>query len=125
MNLGVGTRLRFGNHVLDVMVSSSPEELRRGLSGIRSLLRNKGMLFILPEVGPAHFWMRDTRIPLDIALLDANMKVRAIHTMEPGTGEVRDYGPIKYAVETNAGWFRRNGVRVGDQARLPVGKAVE
>lgn len=112
--------LTFGKHELDVQVASTPEDIRRGLSGIRSLPGNTGMLFVLPSAGPAYFWMRGTHVPLDIALLDANMRVRSIHTMEPATGEARDSGPVKYAVETNAGWFRRNGVRVGDQAVVEV-----
>ena len=99
---------------LQVRVARDPTDLVAGLSGIRTLPDNTGMLFVLPAEGPAYFWMRDTHIPLDIALLDANMRVRSIHTMEPETGEARDSGPIKYAVETNAGWFAQNGVEVGD-----------
>lgn len=106
--------LMFGDHGLSVQTVTSPEQLRKGLSGIRALPSNTGMLFVMPSVGPVHFWMRDTHIPLDIAFLDENMRVLSIHTMEPETGAARHDGPVKYAVETNAGWFRGKGVKSGD-----------
>lgn len=114
MNRTSRRTLMFGRDGLDVQTATTPEQLRKGLSGIRALPSNTGMLFVMPSVGPAHFWMRDTHIPLDIAFLDENMRVLSIHTMEPETGAARHDGPVKYAVETNAGWFRGKGVRPGD-----------
>lgn len=108
--------LKFGEHALEVRRVTSPAGLSRGLSGIRSLPDNTGMLFVMPEVGPAHFWMRNTHIPLDIAFMDENMKVLGIQTMRPLIGTAQHEGSVKYVVETNAGWFKQHGIRAGDTA---------
>lgn len=106
--------LTFPSAKLRVMLANTPEELSKGLSGLDSLSADTGMLFTLQRTGPARFWMRDTRIPLDIAFLDEKMRILSIQRMEPHTGAAVYDGPIKYAVETNAGWFAQNGVEVGD-----------
>ena len=106
-------RLVFKGGSLRTLIASTDEEMARGLSGLDSLPSNTGMLFVMPSVGPVHFWMRDTHIPLDIAFLDANMRVLSIQTMASETGSARHEGPVRYAVETNAGWFKKNGVVPG------------
>lgn len=111
-------RLVFKGGSLRTLIASTDEEMARGLSGLDSLPSNTGMLFTIPVARPVYFWMRGTRIPLDIAYLDGDLKVLSIHTMAPDTGSSRHDGPVKYAVETNAGWFREHGVQVGDVAKL-------
>src|SRR5687768_9159438 len=41
-------------------------EVTRGLSNRTSLAPNHGMLFLFNELGLHPFWMKDTKIPLDI-----------------------------------------------------------
>lgn len=82
--------------------------------GIRSMRPNSGMLFDLSRQIPDRFWMKNTFIPIDIAYIDKDMKVIKIDTMEPESGESLCHPAARYAVETNAGWFRKNGIQVGD-----------
>ena len=41
------------------------------------------MMFVFPDEQPRGFWMKHTRIPLDIVFLDAGGRVVSIHRMEP------------------------------------------
>ena len=102
--------------VVHVRHSRSPEEIRKGLMFRRSPLRkNHGMLF---HTGRriSRFWMKDTFIPLDVVFLNRNFRVVGYvqdtcpHSLAPITiGR-----PSSFVLEMNAGWVRRNGVRVGD-----------
>jgi len=47
------------------------------------LPENRGMLFVYPESQPLVFWMKNTRIPLDIAFADEYGVIVDIQQMEP------------------------------------------
>ena len=76
---------------------------------------NSGMLFRFPFPTKLAFWMRDTYIPLDIAFLDDSGKILQIEEMVPlSTKSVRSNNNCRYALEVNKGWFKENGVKIGD-----------
>jgi uncharacterized membrane protein (UPF0127 family) len=83
-----------------------------------------GMLFVYSDESPRTFWMKDTRIPLAAAFLDAGGWVRNIEEMVPpgpGDGAARTWasaGPAKFVLEMESGWFARKGVRPGDRVDL-------
>jgi len=93
------------------------EELRgRGLMYRDSLPENHGMLFVYGTTAVRSFWMRNTRIPLDIAFIDGNGVIINIEQMEPQSD--RNYfsqGPMMYALEMSQGWFEAHGVEPGDR----------
>lgn len=74
------------------------------------------MLFVYTEERILEFWMKNTRIPLALAYIGSDRKIREILHMEPDMeGRVyRSLEPVQYALETNPGWFESNGVSVGD-----------
>jgi uncharacterized membrane protein (UPF0127 family) len=104
-----------------VEIADSASERRRGLMGRRTLAPRAGMLFVYPEDTTGGYWMKDTLIPLDIAFIGANGRIRRVFTMTPCRRDpCRVYDPgVRYrsALEVNAGSFRRWGVRVGDRVR--------
>ena len=59
-------------------------------------------------------WMKDTKIPLSVAYLDQNFLIREIKRLEPlSTSSVcSNSESIKYALEVNQGWFKKNRVKV-------------
>ncbi len=110
------TRLRVAGHEVRAEVADSESERRRGLMGRDSLPEDHGMLFVYPEQRTLSFWMRNTKIPLDIAFADRRGIIVDVQTMEPESEELHRSGrPAKYALEMAAGWFEAHGVRVGDQ----------
>jgi hypothetical protein len=66
------------------------------------------------------FWMKNTRIPLSIAFIDQQGRIVDIQDMEPFSLRTRvSARPAQYALEVNQGWFKKNGIDVGDSVHLP------
>ncbi|MEI7926174.1 MAG: DUF192 domain-containing protein [Chloroflexota bacterium] len=91
-----------------------------GLSGRRNL-EGRGMLFAFPEGAKVGFWMKGTHIDLDIAFVDASMKVIYLTTMKADTLDIHQ-PPATYvaAIEAPAGWYAASGIGLGAQVTLSV-----
>ena len=110
---------------LEVEVADTAEERATGLMGRESLPEDRGMVFLFDGATESAFWMKDTLIPLSIAFWNEEGAIVGILEMEPCEAEpCPRYAPgVPYvgAVETNAGWFERNGVEVGERVELGSG----
>lgn len=106
---------------LKVEVADSFTKWQQGLMFRTTLEKDSGMLFIFPNEDELEFWMKDTYISLDIIFLDAELKIVTIHeNTTPNQTEERYPAskPAQYVLETNAGWARSNGIKVGDQLTI-------
>jgi hypothetical protein len=105
-----------------VEVADSPEERARGLMFREELAPDGGMMFLHDEPTGGTFWMKDTLIPLSLAVWGPDGRIGAILDMEPCREDLCPlYDPeVSWigAVEVNQGFFGRNGVSVGDRVRL-------
>jgi uncharacterized membrane protein (UPF0127 family) len=108
-------------------VADTAQERRKGLMGRESLAADAGMLFQYQQQrGPNYsFWMYQTLIPLDIAYLDEKGTIGNIRQMEPceSTNGARcpSYpAEVEFisAVEMNIGFFKANGIGLGDRLLL-------
>ncbi|MFP3937382.1 MAG: DUF192 domain-containing protein [Phycisphaerae bacterium] len=104
-------------------IASTPEQRYRGLSNRPRIAQGTGMLFIFPDADVREFCMRGCLVPLDIAFLDADLRVVKTHTMQveadlAGRETYSSEKPAQYALEVPAGELSAAGVRVGDQAEL-------
>lgn len=99
-----------------VEVASTHQQLERGLMGRTSMADDTGMLFILPEVMVARFWMRDTLIPLDLIFLDQDGRIIKIHENAIPRDEttITSDFPARAVLEVNAGLARRHNILIGD-----------
>lgn len=112
-----------------VELAITPAEQRRGLMYRESLRENHGMLFIYnAEIEDLSYWMKNCRMNLSIAFLDAKGVIVKIHNVmkapAPGTtdGELDHYeagAPAKYAIEMKENWFAEKGIKEGDRVFLP------
>ncbi|MFW3614267.1 DUF192 domain-containing protein [Billgrantia antri] len=107
---------------LEVELARTAAERRRGLMDRDHLAEDGGMLFLYdePQSAQAGFWMYRTRIALDIAFLDAEGIVVAVHTMQPCTSSNPYDCPVTVAgadyhaaLEVNAGYFEARGIEEG------------
>ena len=73
----------FSENCFDVEISSTQEELSKGLMFRESLDKNSGMFFIFPEEGIYNFWMKNTLIPLDIIWINSNKEIVFIKKNAP------------------------------------------
>jgi len=109
---------------LAVELATTPAARKCGLSKRSKLSHNHGMLFIYPTSRPRTFWMKNTHIPLSIAFLDDFGKIINIQKMEPLQIDKRYHSiqPVRYALEVNQGWFKKNDVKVVDtvEMQLPI-----
>jgi len=116
---GPKTTIHVAGIPVAVEIADDEAERNRGLMHRDSLPEDHGMLFVYPEEGERSFWMRNTRIPLDIAFLDRQGTIVDIQTMEPESDELHtSRRPAMYALEMIRGWFGEHGVEIGDRVRF-------
>lgn len=100
---------------LTVEVADNDDERITGLQNRTSLIG--GMIFVFPKEDTRAFWMRDTKIGLDIMYFDAAGKFINAHTMEPCKEDpcpkYNSASPASYAIEVNKGYREANGIGVG------------
>ncbi|MDQ5957990.1 MAG: uncharacterized protein QG665_331 [Patescibacteria group bacterium] len=106
-----------------VVVRRTPEELRQGLSGTKSLADNAGMLFVMPEKARHSFWMPNMNFPLDLVWITGGRVVDITadvpNSFDPEHPIVyRPEVPVDYVLEVNAGFMARHGLKEGDEVEL-------
>lgn len=119
------TAMTLGGVDLTVEVAADSKSRRYGMMFVQEMPEDWGMMFIYPEKKPLGFWMRNTRISLDIAFiadLESGARIVNVHSgMVPGQ-ESPNYpslGAIRMALELPNGWLERHGVKAGDSVDLP------
>lgn len=115
-----------GPQRLSAELAVTNEQRRQGLMDRESLAADAGMLFVYRRPTSGGFWMYRTRIPLDIAFIDADGRIGEIHTMQPCASDspracpqTRPDASYRAALEVNAGYFAEHGVGVGDCVSWP------
>jgi len=105
-----------------VDLALTPEDQRRGLMFVDDLPDDHGMLFIFPRPAPRSFWMKNTRIPLDILYFDETRSLVSVASARPCVADpcpgYPSRGPAQYVLELNAGTAERLGVAPGDPLEL-------
>lgn len=106
-----------------VELATSQEEQALGLMFREEMADDAGMLFIFPAEGMRSFWMRNTRISLDIFYFDSGLELVSVseNARPCKTRNCPTYpskGPAQYVLELNAGKAAELGVRPGDVLEL-------
>ena len=105
--------------IIGVEIADDPKERADGLSGRDTLEAGSGMLFLYERPHRAWFWMKGTKIALDIIFIDPDGTISAIkRNARPGTYLPTSGGPNTLSVlEINAGEADRSGIQAGDKVR--------
>lgn len=99
----------------------------KGLMFRTEMADDHGMLFVFPNESPRSFWMKNTKIPLDILYFDADARFVSgqfnVPTCAAGDRcpSYPSDGPAKYVLELNAGIGKRMGLQSGDALTVPAG----
>ncbi len=113
--------ITIGEHTLQAEVVSTFATRAQGLMYREELAADQGMLFVFADDQMRNFWMRNTRIPLSIAYLDADQRIINILDMEPFDESLYpSAAPARYALEVNQGWFEARGIVAGDLVKFTL-----
>ncbi|MDG0963790.1 MAG: DUF192 domain-containing protein [Opitutales bacterium] len=112
--------IHVGGNKIKVELAVLPKERQRGLMFREKMDEGTGMLFIFEEATGQKFWMKNTRIPLDIAYFSANGKLLEIHAAKPFdlAGVPSRSQNIQFVLELNLHDFRKQRIKIGDRLNL-------
>lgn len=119
-----GDWVELGGQRYAVEVARTEADRERGLMFRDTLAPGHGMLFIHPRQEPQAYWMKNTRIPLDILYFDeAHRLVSQQRDVPPcSLGDAcppyPSDAPARYVLELNAGEAERLGLHDGDALRV-------
>ena len=111
-----------------VEVADDDEERARGLMFRDKMAEGSGMFFIHDAQEPQAYWMKNTRIPLDILYFDDNLKLvsqqRDVPPCSLGNAcpNYPSGSPARYVLELNAGQAER--LKLQDGAQLELGPGI-
>lgn len=144
MGTGAGSRaaeteylaLQLGGVMLNRLeLALTPPARTRGLMQREHLAADAGMVFVFPQEEILSFWMKHTRVALDLIYVNNQAEIVSIHTMavEPAQREneslaayeqrLRNYSsgkPASVAIELKAGLAEILQLRPGDRLLLDV-----
>lgn len=113
----------FKNTCFSIELAVSQAEKEKGLMFRDNLKDDEGMLFIYDKEGVYSFWMKNTKIPLDIIWIDNDGKVVFISgNTQPCRSDIcPSINPgldAKYVLEINGGVAQKIGLKVNDKLDL-------
>lgn len=101
-----------------VELALNEKDRETGLMNRAKLDPQAGMLFVMPGEQMVSFWMKDTKIPLDMLFFDKNGELRSAEDnaqpcIKNPCSLYTSKEVTKYILETNAGFRLKNGIGVG------------
>lgn len=103
---------------LDIEIADTEYDTQTGLMYRNSMTNNQAMLFVFENEQPRSFYMKNTRIPLDIIFIGENKKIVSFQKNAQPFNETSlpSNAPAKYVLEVNAG--------LADTWHLEVGNTI-
>lgn len=112
----------FGNQCFQVEIVNKEPDRQRGLMDRENLDQDRGMLFIFSNEDKYPFWMKETKIPLDVVWMDKNYRIVDIQTLLPCAADpCPTFTPSNnamYVLEINAGLAKKFNIKIGGHAEL-------
>jgi uncharacterized protein len=110
--------------VVSVEIAADDDLRAQGLMFRDHLRPGSGMLFLFPGDEERSFWMKNTKIPLDMIWISSDRRIVGIRENVPPcvTPVCPGYspGPVKsrYVLEVAGGVAKQHGLQVGDALRI-------
>ena len=105
---------------IDVEIADTEYETQTGLMYRDAMAENQGMFFMFPEEAMHSFYMKNTKIPLDLLFINSGYQIESIsenaHPLDEAS--ISSRVPVQYVLEINAGLVGKWGVRQGDSIAL-------
>ena len=114
------TQMAIAQQQFTLEIANEDKEREIGLMKRDSIPADYGMIFVFPDEQPRTFWMKNTRIDLDILYVRSDGVVDSIATMRAyDLSGSPSKGPAKYAIELNSGTAQKIGIKAGDHLEVP------
>lgn len=112
--------LRIAEVPLMAEIALNRQEQATGLMHRDSMPEDHGMLFLYRQPQRMGFWMKNTRIPLDLGFFSSEgilLQVIQLYPQDRSTRQSHS-DQVQFALEMNQGWFQANHLKPG--ARLDL-----
>ena len=101
-------------------IAEKTEDRNHGFMERKNIPDGTGMLFVFEQDQILSFWMKNTPHPLSIAYIDSKGRIRDIFDMTPySIASINSTVSVRYALEVPQGWYKKNGITIGDNIVLP------
>ena len=120
--------LTFPDGAFHYEIVTTPAAQERGLGGRKEIPDNYGMLFVFSSKDRYGFWMKDMLTSIDIVWLNDDGTIMNIDAnVDPSTYPTPYYPPepVKYVLETRAGYAMAHEWKAGTKLTLPGPYATE
>lgn len=122
MNFKPTTQVHLASGVYSLWVADSQSERVQGLSGVKSLKPNGGLLMDFGYDDTHGIWMKDMNFPLDIIWLDKDKKVIYIvknaPVEEPAETVYQPKEDARYVIELPVGSVTKAGIKIDTTANF-------
>ncbi len=121
-----GPWVEINGHRFSVEVADTPELRALGLMYRKHLPADQGMWFVFEREQPLSFWMKNTRIPLDMLYFDSDKTLVSIQENVPPCRRSRcpsypSGQPARYVLEINGGLSAKLGLKPGMKLQFHPG----
>lgn len=101
---------------LDIEIADTDFDIQTGLMYRNAMDENQGMLFVFDDEIERYFFMKNTRIPLDLIFINANKTIVSFQENAKPFDEssLPSNLPAKYVLEVNAGLVDAWGPSIGN-----------
>jgi len=106
-----------------IEVADDDAARQHGLMDRTQMEADHGMLFVFDEDAPRAFWMKNTKIPLDMLFFGADKRLISVqHDVPPCVADpcpaYSSGAPARYVLELNGGQAAKLGLSPGDEMTI-------
>lgn len=114
-----GPYVELNGHRYTIEIAADNASREHGLMDRTEMAADHGMLFVFDDDQPRAFWMKNTKIPLDMLFFDGDNKLVSIqHNVPPCVADpcaaYSSGAPARYVLELNGGESEKLGLTSGD-----------
>lgn len=114
-------KISIGDKKYIVKLAIEEKEHEQGLQNVEQLDNDEGMLFMFDKPDEISFWMKDTKIPLDVIFINEELEVISIHKGVPESEDFMSEDNVSYVLEVNVD----SGIKEGDELVLESDKKLK
>ena len=118
-----GPYVELNGHRYTIEIAADNASREHGLMDRTEMAADHGMLFVFDDDAMRAFWMKNTKIPLDMLFFDGDKKLVSIqHSVPPCVSDpcpgYSSGAPARYVLELNGGESEKLGLTSGDPIEI-------